>query len=128
MIYDLQIYYMYVKIRVLWISLHDKILIVFKFASRIGNYICITHSITQNAQKDLHILIISNNALINNKISKGNPFSSGSLIISILTMNYISKALQFIPYLLNGLTSLRLSVSRWLIGFRAYKKIIQNYI
>lgn len=61
---------------------------------------------TECVKKDLHILIISNNALINSKISKGNPFSSGSLIISILTMNYISKALQLIPYLLNGLTSL----------------------
>lgn len=49
--------------------------------------------------------MISNNALINYRISKGNPFTSGSLIISILTVNDIPKALHLIPYFPNGLTS-----------------------
>lgn len=74
------------------------------------------HYITQNAdqgssmyefrvQKNPHILMISNDALIKYRISKGNPFISGSLIISILTVNYIPKALHLFPYFPNGLTS-----------------------
>lgn len=64
---------------------------------------CIFH-----VKKTLHILMISNNALINYRISKGNPFTSGSLIISILTVltvNDIPKALHLISYFPNGLTS-----------------------